>query len=242
MATEQPIQNETIPHEPIKWDIIAPEIKNDHFYYSIMNTIARDADIHNIIEIGASSGEGSTEAIILGVQENRKLFPDNKHDIYSLEVCTERYNQLSSRYRNFPGFHPYNISSVGIDEFPSWDTITKFYNTTRTSLNRYQLPLIKTWYDNDIKYITHNAIPQNGIEVIKREKGIDMFDLALIDGSEFTGNAELDHLIGAKYILLDDINAFKNFDSHQRLIKSGQYRCITIDPYTRNGFSIFKRV
>ena len=38
---------------PIKWDIIPPEIKNDSFYYSIIDLLSKDKEIRNVIEIGA---------------------------------------------------------------------------------------------------------------------------------------------------------------------------------------------
>lgn len=231
--------------KPVKWDIIPPEINHDHFYYSIIRTLAGDSSIRNVIEIGASSGEGSTEALITGYLENKKRFQKEpgytSPQIYSIEVCKERYERLESRYKHIQDFHPYNVSSISIEEFPPKETITTFYNTTRTNLNQYPLPLVMSWYDKDLEYISANNIVQNGIELIKKNHNIPVFDIALIDGSEFTGTCELEHLWGAKYIMLDDINAFKNYHTHQKLKASPEYRCITEDIRTRNGFSIFKR-
>ncbi|MBW4431333.1 MAG: hypothetical protein KME28_06295 [Pelatocladus maniniholoensis HA4357-MV3] len=39
--------------------LIPPEIKNDEFYATIQ-IIAREEDIKTVLEIGSSSGEGST--------------------------------------------------------------------------------------------------------------------------------------------------------------------------------------
>jgi hypothetical protein len=49
--------------------LIPPEIKNDEFYTAI-HKIAREEDIKTILEIGSSSGEGSTEAFVIGLREN----------------------------------------------------------------------------------------------------------------------------------------------------------------------------
>lgn len=224
----------------IKWDIIPPEIKNDNFYFSIINIISSDLSIKNIIEIGASSGEGSTEAIIIGNLKRKEQNP-NKINIFSLEVCTERFNRLKARYDSSkcPYFHPLNMSSIALNEFPNKEEIIKFYTTTKTSLNNYPIDLVLSWYDKDKEYIIKNAIPQNGIEYIKNNYKIETFDLALIDGSEFTGKSELDKIYGSKYILLDDINAYKNFETHQRLKNDSNYKCIIEDYKTRNGYSIF---
>lgn len=66
--------------------------------------------------------------------------------------------------------------------------------------------------------------------------------MVLIDGSEFTGQAELSLVMGAKIIALDDINAFKNFQSYQLLINHPGYKIIAREVGLRNGFAIFERV
>ena len=223
----------------IKWNIIPPEIKNDNFYNLIINILSTDTSIKNVIEIGASSGEGSTEAIING---NLQRKDTNNMDIFSLEVCTERFDKLKARYDNIQYFHPLNMSSVKIDEFPSKLVIRNFHKNIRTILNHYPIDLVLSWYDSDKEYIIKNDIPVNGIEFIKKKYKINTFDFALIDGSEFTGEVELSKLLGSRYILLDDINAFKNYHNHQTLKNNKDYECITEDYQTRNGFSAFKKI
>lgn len=218
----------------ITWNIIPPEIKNDEFYNQIINLLQKSDDIHNILEIGASSGDGSTEAFQIGkTGKNIKLF--------SIEVCTERFNLLKERYNTDTNFFPYNISSVGIDEFPEKQKIVDFYKSTRTNLNHYPINMVLEWYDKDINYIKTNNIPENGIEFIKKENNIDIFDCVLIDGSEFTGIIEYHHIKGAKYILLDDINAFKTYYVHQMLKYDPTYECLLENYSIRNGFAIYKK-
>ncbi|PMB30600.1 hypothetical protein CEN43_16495 [Fischerella thermalis BR2B] len=43
--------------------LIPPEIKNDEFY-AILQRITREENIKTVLEIGSSSGEGSTEAFV----------------------------------------------------------------------------------------------------------------------------------------------------------------------------------
>jgi len=66
--------------------------------------------------------------------------------------------------------------------------------------------------------------------------------MVLIDGSEFTGHAELNLVMGAKIIALDDINAFKNYQSYQILISDPNYKIIARDVSLRNGFAIFEKI
>lgn len=48
--------------------LIPPEIKNDEFYTAIQE-LARKENIKTVLEIGSSSGEGSTEALVRGLPE-----------------------------------------------------------------------------------------------------------------------------------------------------------------------------
>ncbi|NEO03295.1 MAG: hypothetical protein F6K50_50690, partial [Moorea sp. SIO3I7] len=49
--------------------VIPPEIKDDDFYKAIQR-IAQEEDIKTVLEIGSSSGAGSTEAFVKGLREN----------------------------------------------------------------------------------------------------------------------------------------------------------------------------
>lgn len=218
----------------VQWSIIPPEIKHDGFYFNIINTIKKYKNhIRTILEIGASSGDGSTEALQLGKQgTNIRL--------YSLEVAKERFGPLQQRYKSDPNFFPLNVSSISVSEFPPKSKVTQFYQSTRTNLNQYPLQMVLGWYDNDINYVVTNKIEQNGItkaKVMAKE-----LDCVLIDGSEFTGAVELNLVYGAKIIMLDDINAFKNYESNERLKRDPQYKCIAEDRGLRNGYAIYKRV
>jgi len=82
---------------------------------------------------------------------------------------------------------------------------------------------------------------QNGIQTIKEQYEINTFDLVLIDGSEFTGEAELNEVYGSKVIILDDANSYKNYTAHHRLINDENYELIRKNFSLRNGYSIFKR-
>jgi hypothetical protein len=70
--------------------------------------------------------------------------------------------------------------------------------------------------------------------------GLTVFDAVLIDGSEFTGRAELDEVYGASYILLDDIRAFKNYANFARLSADPAYSLVEVSEHVRNGYAVFQ--
>ncbi|URD52691.1 FkbM family methyltransferase [Chroococcidiopsis sp. CCNUC1] len=216
--------------------LISPEIKNDDFYVTLQR-LAREEDIKTVLEIGSSSGQGSTQAFVEGLQENL-----NNPILFCMEVSQARFTELKKTYASKTFVKYYNLSSVSIRDFPSEAEVKEFYESTPTNLNLYPLEVVLGWLKQDLEYIQQTNLVDSGIKQIKKENKIDYFDLVLIDGSEFTGSAELNEVYGAKIICLDDINAFKNFKNHQKLLADSNYTLIVANLKLRNGYSIFKRI
>lgn len=231
---DNPVTVMTNPLSTKKWTIIPAEIKDDPFYFFIIDLLqTRSSEINNILEIGASSGAGSTEAIMKGKQ-------GTDIDLYSLEVCTERFIPLKTLYAADNHFHPLNMSSVRIDDFPSKLDIEMFHREIHTTLNTYTIETVLTWYDNDISYIQQNHIEQDAIRKLSADR---VFEMVLIDGSEFTGLSELKLVIGkTKFILLDDINAYKCYHADALLASDSRYKCLVKDLSVRNGFSAYEMI
>lgn len=214
--------------------LIPPEIKNDEFYVAIAK-IAREGEIKTVLEIGSSSGEGSTEALVKGLLNN-----PNQPQLFCLEISKTRFEALQKRYESYNFVHCYNLSSVSLEEYPNEQEIINFYQQTPTNLNYYELERILGWLRQGIEYIQHNNIQGQGIQKIKQKHNIDYFDLVLIDGSQFTGKIELNEVYGAKYICLDDTNTFKNYHNLKRLVDDSSYKSIADNLKLRNGYAIFQ--
>jgi len=215
--------------------IIPPEIKDDELYF-LITKLAAESDIRTVLEIGSSAGGGSTEAFVKGLREN-----PHHPQLFCMEVSKPRFAELRQRYLSESFIHCYNVSSVPISSFPSEKELELFYHWIPSALNDYPLEKVVGWLRQDIEYVSASGVPQDGIRRIKRETGIDLFDMVLIDGSEFTGMAELDEVYGAKYILLDDINGFKNRNNYQRLREDASYRLLYENWGIRNGYAVFQR-
>lgn len=214
--------------------IIPPEIKNDGLYNAIYR-LSQNEHINNILEIGSSSGDGSTQAFIEGINKN-----PNKPILFCMEVSKPRFAVLKQRYKDLTYVKCYNLSSVKFEDFPQETDVIYFYNNIPTTLNMYTCDRIIGWLRQDIEYLKSSGITESGIDKIKFENNITNFDMVLIDGSEFTGMAEFKKIYGAKFIILDDINAFKNYANYQSLITDPNYELIEKDVQLRNGYAIFK--
>jgi len=214
--------------------LIPAEIKNDKFYDSIQR-IAKEEDIKSVLEIGSSSGGGSTEAFVLGLRKN-----PNQPFLFCMEVSRNRFLELQKKYSSDSFVKCYNFSSVSTENFSNRSQIIDFYQNTQTNLNHYSLDQVLEWLQEDINYVKNANVDTNGIARIKKENDIQVFDAVLIDGSEFTGVAELREVYGAKYIFLDDINTFKNYENFNQLFKNSDYTLIEHNLSVRNGYAIFK--
>jgi hypothetical protein len=213
--------------------IIAAEVRGTPLFAKIQEIVSSDPSIRNILEIGASSGDGSTEAFVAGIGQR-------PGSIYTFEISRPRFALLQERYRHVPQLRALNESSVAIADFPSPEELEDFHRHTKTNLSRTPLKQVLGWMAADIDYIHKHRIPQDGIARLKATAGIETFDCVLIDGSEFTGRKEFELVYGSKYLILDDINAFKNYANHQRLLHDPNYELIDWNFECRNGYSIFR--
>ncbi len=216
--------------------IIPGEVKGDAFYDAILR-LSKNEKLSTILEIGSSSGAGSTEAFVNGVRENQY-----NPKLYCMEVSEARCAELKRRYEGEGFVKCYNVSSVPLDKFALPSQVADFYNNNKTGLNQFPLDQIYGWLEQDVDYVRASNAPSDGIRKIKRENQIEHFDMVLIDGSEFTGEAELAEVYGARFILLDDTNTYKNYYNYQRLAKDPAYQLIEEDWKIRNGYAIFQKV
>jgi hypothetical protein len=216
--------------------IIPPEIKDDSFYSAIYRLVEKEP-IKTVLEIGSSSGEGSTEAFVKGIEQNL-----NNPTLYCMELSKPRFLALQERYKDKSFVVPYNVSSVPLESFPSKEEVLLFMQTVETSLRGFTETEVTGWLQQDIDYVKNANVPNRGIELIKSENNIDYFDVVLIDGSEFTGQAEFELVYGAKWILLDDIRAFKNYHNYTRLLADPLYELVESDRFLRNGYAVFRRL
>jgi hypothetical protein len=223
-------------------EIIPPEINRGEFY-KLIEKISSQSDVITILEIGSSSGEGSTKAIF----DSLAPFPYAKKQIHCMEISRERHEKLSSYLQNDPRFYAHRMSSVLISDFPRFEDVKQFHSFYKTNLSKIHVDTVESWYRKDIKYLVDNPdlFPDDsisGINWIKQKFKIDFFDFVIIDGGEFTGFAEYEYIRGARYIALDDTNTYKNGDVRKMLLEDQAYKLVDESLTERNGWAVFEHV
>lgn len=217
--------------------IIPAEISHDRCYAAIERVAATDG-VRHILEIGSSSGAGSTEAWVQGALRNPV-----RPILHCLEVSVARFEALRERWKACDFVRCYHLSSVPLESFPSEADIVRWQRRHFWSkFGRKRRDVVVGWLRQDVEYLRAHHLGSHGIRTVREAAGIATFDAVLIDGSEFTGLAELDEVYGARFLLLDDTESYKNWDGFRRLKRDGAYRLVDRGKWTRNGFAVFERV
>jgi len=224
-------------------ELIPAEITAGKFY-ALIGQIASQSDVETILEIGSSSGEGSTRALVEALRSK----PQSIKQVHCLEVSKERHEKLASYLKVDSRFYPHRMSSVKASDFPPFEEIELFHSKGHTKISRIHIDTVKSWYKKDLQYLYDNPklTPQSdrgnlitGIDWIKNIYRIPIFDFVIIDGGEFTGMAEYEYLQNSKYIALDDTNSFKNWQVREYLLQHKSYILVDEDIQERNGWAIF---
>jgi hypothetical protein len=177
------------------------------------------------LEIGGGTGDGSTQCI-----RTKRLF--------SIENHPDRIGRHSMNLSARGG-----VSVKGTATLPKlWMNqldIAEFYGTNKTALNQYPLDQVLGWYHECIE--SAQPYSTNAIEDIHFDHNVD-FNFVLIDGSPFSGEAELrcvrPFLAEKAIIALDDINDIKNLANYNKL--KGFAELLWEDWSVRNGAAIFQ--
>jgi hypothetical protein len=217
-------------------DLIPAEIAGDAFADLIEEVAATDG-VREILEIGSSTGEGSTSAWVRGAVRN-----PIRPRLHCIEVSAERHAALIERWGSLRFVCCHNISSIPLERFPSAAEVERFYRDVPSRLRDFELATVLEWLEQDLDYLRDHGHSVSGIAHVKDRYAIETFDAVLIDGSEFAGRAELDEVFGARFLLLDDTETFKNWENSRRLQADPSYRLICADAQTRYGFAAFERV
>jgi len=232
-------------------NIIPPEIKDDELSFFITDIVLNNS-IKNILEIGASSGMGSTRSILNGIKHKNE---DMK--IFCLEASVERCKEFRYNYNNVFYNHFGNIYLFAIKEnvqlylynyatmrYLTDKRIETFYNNFNTNLNKYTLEQVLSWKQEELNYIIKNKISIFGIENIIYHNNYKPFDMVIFDGSAFTGEADYNSVIKNNFpnwIILDDINDIKNYAVNLIISINSNYEIYAINKTLRNGYAIYKK-
>lgn len=208
-----------------------PEVVDDSLYSAIVDAVCVFKP-KQIVEIGSANGLGSTAAFIEGISHAGM---QKECTLYCVELNKDRYDELVMNTA-IPGMNiiclngttvPYSryMTSVEIDRLRSF--LEQHYRDKK----QYALSEMLDWKVSERKQVEQSMVlqlPRNA-------------DMVMIDGSAFSGNAEMQLFDSPKVIILDDIVDIKNYSNWQKLNNNPAYMKLKQDLTLRNGYAIFAR-
>jgi len=217
-----------------------PEITSGTMLYHQIISMVKLLKPKTILEIGSANGLGSTTAFTKGVYELYSLGNNCFPQMVCLEIFEDRYKELRKNTEPYRWITPIQASSIKVGEGYSDVDIDSFIRAhPDMTISKLYADMVHDWRKKELCYILENNIRQDGIGQAKEQLGD--IDMVFIDGSPFTGEAELEKVYGAGCIILDDIIDIKNYKNYKRLSSDTRYHLRGIDEHERNGWAIFSK-
>ena len=197
------------------------QINIDQDFGKIIYELASNSENKTFVDIGTWNGLGSTKCFIEAMKSNKESV------LYTIENNQEKHEYAKSIWTASIEEYNLNVNFLNGSLIKN-DDIDLWISENQISLDETQ----KYWLSIDKTNSINNLI----IECTN-------IDILLIDGSDYSGYLELILLKDiSKYILLDDVNSLKNEMSRQYLLDSDEFELISEDLYSRNGYSVFKKI
>ena len=207
-----------------------PEITlNDDFGRAIAQTVL-NYGFRSAIEIGSWGGSGSTA--ILASTLGKHVSPR----LVAMESDRMRFERLAERYRRESWVYCYHGSSISQRSL----TPQCFADVWQSPYNglRYPEEAVAGWWQ---KFVGYMAGKPGGVPGYIEETPGERFDVALIDGSEFTGWDEFRLLRDrvSCFMLDDAFHAYKCTQARAELLSDPAWHLVWASSYVRNGAAIF---
>lgn len=176
-------------------------------------------NVKTIVDVGTFNGLGSTLCIIVGMNENQKL--------YSIELYPDMYKLALS-----------NLSKVLNPNIKILNGRIIEYNDVFW-FDHKKVDLIgdihaNLWYHKDLQHL------KNSKNVINELPNV--IDLLVLDGGEYTTYPEYLKLKDrSNIIVLDDVNILKCAQVRHELLNNNDFELTHENLQQRNGYSIFRR-
>ena len=207
-------------------------------FYATLCMLAVRPDLKTFLDIGGDEGFAGGHALAEAVLARADMAGVT---VFCLERRAAACEALKARHAAHPQVHVWHLPSVAPEEYPSDQAVTYFYQTATTTLNTQRIDQVIARLRQDRDQLRLARLTEGGIERVKAASGIQQFDLVVIDGSEFTGEAELLHCLGARVIVLNGVNAHRCFNAYRMLASHIAYQLVQQNLQLRTGYAVFER-
>lgn len=215
--------------------IFFPYKIDEEIYFIIQTSIYlllnNDRQLNSVLVVGAGNGEGAVQAI---VSAYHNLKPNV---LFSIEPNKENFIQLEKKYSHVS--KSYNCSSVKTANYVTEEELAAYYKYIPSVMNNYPLDFFTAALKAEIHDLETTNRSCDCIREIMRSHNLNYFDFVVLDGSLFSGEADLDAVYGSVFILLTSVNSIKDHANHKRLSEDDNYILLLSNTTPRAGYSMF---
>jgi predicted O-methyltransferase YrrM len=205
------------------------EITTDDPFGKAIAAVMAQGGFTSVLEVGSYDGQGSTQVFI------ESLRGAASPRLVCIEANPARYRELQQRVAAYPWVTAVCRSSVSLASMTPQDFDRDVWQSPYNGL-QYPREVVAKWWSESRWTL---ACAGQGY----LESTTDTFDVALIDGDEFTGYDDYRLIKNrVRCLMLDDaFNAFKCHRANRELAADPAWFPVWCDSTVRNGAAIWVR-
>jgi hypothetical protein len=191
--------------------------------------IIKNHDIKTILDIGTWNGYGSTMCCLQSIIDNNK-----NCNFISVEANHEQFLEAKLNLKNYVKY--VQLFYGRITHLNDLVSLNDYDESFFTLFNK---DLQEQWYQVDVnQHATAPYIYDTIISIMNNH-----INLLISDGGEYCSHGEFNKLKDiVDFIILDDTNTIKNYNTAEIIRKSpDQYEILADDTNERNGFMVCRK-
>lgn len=189
-------------------DVVMHGMTSSGAFNKALTALVANRGITKVIETGTYLGEGTTKAIIEGLQAHGKPFK-----FFSLEVNPSNYAKAVMNVGKVEGVFLLNVLSINKTDLPK---VVEFTDYPEDVIVDYQEKVRSNSYVSEVSYNVKDEGLYECLKALDCEP-----ELVVLDSAGHIGLKEFDELMkyvkGEFFLALDDINHVKHYKTVQKI-------------------------
>jgi hypothetical protein len=198
-------------------DIVKQGMTSSGAFNEALEAFVANQRIKTVIETGTYLGEGTTKAIIKGLQSHGEPF-----QFFSIEVNPSHYSKAVMNVGKIEGVFLLNGLSISKSDLPKQVEFTDFPEWVVVD---YQEKVREKSYITEVNYNVKDNILYECLKAVDCKP-----DLVVLDSAGHIGEIEFDELMkwvqGKFYLALDDINHVKHYKTVQKIKQDERFKIV----------------
>jgi glycosyltransferase involved in cell wall biosynthesis len=211
-------------------------VPEEPLYRNLFQLVFAEA-LEHVLYIGVQGDLQLLQTLI----QARNLRADKPH-ISLIESDPPRFEQLLQELGQEPGMSLFQGYSQRQSYYPDLALLTHFFRTQKSAWHQFPLDYWLDKAQSELEDFSTRPEEQMGLlKHLAEQAHLPAPDMLILDGSEFTTEADLAVFAKSKLIILTGVSSYRNFANFQRLVADPNYYLMYQHAQQRMGFAIFKR-